>query len=124
MLIVKKEINNMTIFRISCFLTAISIGLNALGYHALSHTLSTSQLAIFETASRYLLFGSLWLLALSRPQEALSRRPIYVIMAGLFLFCGSLFLYLVIPVKGLMMVTPVGGVLMMGGFVFLGVRER
>lgn len=47
----------MSLFRLSSFLTAIAIGLNALGYHSLTQLLTSSQLSIFKTGSRYLLLA-------------------------------------------------------------------
>ena len=114
----------MTLFRLSCFLTAIAIGLNALGHHALTTILTPNKLAIFETASHYLLLGGLWLMILKRPTTTLPKRPIQLLLLGLVLFCGSLFLYLLLPVKGLMLITPLGGILLMMAFVVLGIKTK
>lgn len=112
------------IFRISCIITAIAIGLNALGAHALSNSLTPNQLSIFETASRYLLMGGMWLMILKKPDRNLPKSSIYLILLGLTVFCGSLFLYLLFSAKIIMIATPFGGIMLMLGFILLGINKK
>jgi uncharacterized membrane protein YgdD (TMEM256/DUF423 family) len=106
-------------------LTALAIAIQAFGHHALVPYLDTNQLAMFETAARYLMWASIWVLVVSQ-SEFLNRSawPVWVILTGVFLFCGSLFFYILIPFKPLMMLTPLGGVCMILGFLILGLSKR
>lgn len=109
-------------FKAACFLTAIGIASHAFGHHSLRGVLTDSHMAIFETASRYLLLSGIWFLALLRP-NTLAQTPLKVIFSGAMIFCGSLLLYLVLQHPLLMMITPLGGVMMIAGFVYLGVKS-
>jgi len=107
------------LFRFGLLLTGIAIALNAVGYHALQPHLDAKQLSMYETASRYSLFGGLWFLVLgsAQTQFLLSKKGLILIQTGLTLFCGSLFLYLLYPLKFLMFITPIGGLCLIIGFV-------
>lgn len=110
-------------FKLASFLTALGIAAHAFGHHSLKSSLEPSQMAIFETASRYLLFAGIWFLALLRP-TTLPETPLRIIFLGLILFSGSLLTYLVVKAPLLMMLTPIGGVLMISGFILLGLTSK
>lgn len=108
----------------ACFLMALAIGMGAFGHHVLAHSVPPSRIVLFETASRYLMFGGIWLLVLTKPAGPLPQRPIQVILSGVLLFSGALLAYLALPIKVFMLLVPVGGVTMMAGFVMLGLQTR
>lgn len=114
------------LFRIGLFLTALSVALNAMGYHALKHRLEPIHLATFETASRYMMWMAIWimLLAIARIHFYMSRMAFFSILIGGALFCGSLFLYLVWPFKPLVFVTPIGGILIIMGFLVASLKKK
>jgi uncharacterized membrane protein YgdD (TMEM256/DUF423 family) len=114
-------VKEITMLRFGFLITAMAIALNAFGYHMLRSVLSPKELSMFETASRYFLFGGLWVMIIGLAQFhiTLSEKGVRFVILGLCLFCGSLFLYLLFHVKLLMFITPIGGLLMMIGFILL-----
>lgn len=115
-----------TLFRLGLLLTGISIALNAFGHHALKPILSVPQLSMFETASTYLVWGSLWMLilALGYIPFHLPKVSIYTIFSGVILFCGSLLGYILYPTPLLMALTPFGGLLMISGFLVSALTKK
>ena len=113
-------------FRLGLLLTSLAIALNAMGYHALQPRLTVQQLSLFETASRYSILGGIWLmiLGLASSQMALSKKGTNLIAIGLLLFCGSLFAYIVFPIKALMILTPLGGASMIIGFLLCALKKK
>lgn len=112
------------LFRLGSLITAVAVGLNALGAHFLSGHLTASELNMFDTASRYLLIGGLWILVFTRQSIRLSERSLSIIMIGLLFFSGSLLAYLITQAKFLMFLTPIGGVMIISGFVLLAIRSK
>lgn len=96
----------------------LSVALGAFGAHGLQHTLTPKWMKVYQTAVQYhqihalvLLFVGL-ALQLSLPvttQRWLSRSAI-LLLIGLVLFCGSLYLLATIHTHWLGIVTPIGGV--------------
>ena len=78
---------------------------------------------MFETASQYLLFGGLWLLSLTRTPK-LPKYALALLITGIALFCGSLLIYLILPIKALMLLTPIGGLTLIAAFVYLGLNAN
>lgn len=109
---------------ISFLIIGTGIFLNAVGYHLFKSLLSSSHLSIYETASRYWLWGGIWLglIEIASNQFVFSKLGRFCIYAGWVMFCCSLFLYLLFPYPILMMVTPLGGILMIMGFLIMGIR--
>lgn len=104
---------------------ALSVVAGAFGAHGLKNHLGPEQLALWETAARYLMYGGLGivltgLLGLQEPRRGL------VIAAGLLL-AGSLIFSSTVAVlalggpRWLGAITPVGGLGMVIGFVTLAV---
>ncbi|RAP36446.1 hypothetical protein DID80_05430 [Candidatus Marinamargulisbacteria bacterium SCGC AAA071-K20] len=111
----------MTLLRSGFLLTAIAVALNAFGHHILRGILPPKDLSMFDTAARYLLFGGAWVMIMGLAQFhiALPKTGVRLVISGLSVFCGSLFLYLLFHVKLLMFLTPIGGLLMIFGFLML-----
>jgi uncharacterized membrane protein YgdD (TMEM256/DUF423 family) len=108
-------------------LLALATVAGALGAHALRDVLDARQLASLDTAVDYQFFHSLGLLAvalcLARTTEAGAARLLevaaWLLVAGVLCFSGSLYLLLAGGPRLLGPVTPVGGVLLiMGWLVF------
>ena len=105
-------------FYFGCLLMGLAIAIQAFGHHALLPLLDAKQLTMFDTASRYVMWGSVWVMVLGIASRFLrvSSFGMALIFTGLMLFCGSLFVYIIVPSPLLMMVTPIGGVFMIAGF--------
>ncbi|ADV67725.1 DUF423 domain-containing protein [Deinococcus maricopensis] len=103
-------------------LAGSGVALGAFGAHALKNTLSTEALATFETGVRYQMYAGLGTLALAAlPGQ--TRAPT-LIGAGAVVFSGSLYTLTLTGQKWLGAVTPIGGALMIAGFVLAAVDAR
>ncbi len=103
------------------------IGLGAFGAHALTHQLTPDQLAVWHTGVQYQLYHSLGLLVLglyaqSSPQL---QRTAACWALGILLFSGSLYALALGAPHLLGLLTPLGGVLFMAGWLSLiSVRSK
>lgn len=108
---------------------ALAIVLGAFGAHALSAGPGERALAWFDTASRYHLLHSAALLAGALAPAAGARRvPCTVActlwLAGMVVFCGSLYVMAVFDLPRLGAITPLGGAALIAGWVALGFAAR
>ena len=99
------------------------VALGAFGAHALKARLSPEQLATFEVAVRYQLIHALALLAVA---WAITRWPGraahasgWLFTIGTLLFSGSLYALTLAGVRGIGVVTPIGGVALLLGWLCL-----
>ncbi|HUN25546.1 MAG TPA: DUF423 domain-containing protein [Steroidobacteraceae bacterium] len=97
--------------------------LGALAAHALPGRISAQQLDVFDTAVRYHFYHALGLLAIGLTARALDSALIRwsagLILAGIVLFSGSLYLLSLGAPRPIGLVTPLGGVaLIVGWLVF------
>ena len=104
-------------------LLALATLLGAFGAHALKAQLPQDRLQVYETAVRYHFIHSLGLLAigvLMRSMDAEKLRWCAVILlAGIILFSGSLYLLTFGAPRPIGVVTPVGGLLLIVGWVLV-----
>ena len=112
-------------FRVAATLGLLGVALGAFGAHALKPTLSAFQTAdLWQTAVLYQLLHALALLTLAATDRA-SRLLTVLWLVGLLCFSGSLYLLAVTEWKAyLWPFTPLGGLLLMGGWLLLVVRGR
>ncbi len=106
---------------------ALSVVFGALGAHALKKILTESQLQSFETGVKYQMYHAIVLLVLglffnfeTRLQSSMG----WMFITGVFLFSLSIYLLSLSSVLGLNLrflgpVTPLGGLLMILGWIFL-----
>jgi uncharacterized membrane protein YgdD (TMEM256/DUF423 family) len=105
----------------------IAIILGAFGAHALKKILSVEQLNSFEVGQKYLMYHALFLLFVGSTKmvdEARKKTVFYLILIGTILFSGSIFLLTTsaisnIDFKFIGPVTPIGGLLLLGGWFWL-----
>lgn len=102
---------------------ALVVMAGAFGAHALEGALAPRLVAAFETGVRYQAWHTLALLAVLawRGTSALAgqRLAMGLWAAGMLLFSGSLYAMALTGARGLGMITPVGGVLMIAGWLAL-----
>ena len=102
----------------------IAVALGAFGAHALKQKLSTDMLAVWRTAVEYQFYHALALLligVLARQMPASSFNAAGICFAaGVLLFSGSLYALALSDVRMLGAVTPLGGLLFLMGWIFLG----
>ena len=92
----------------------LAVAMGAFGAHLLKTRLAPEMMAVYETAVHYHFYHALGLLvvgllALHVPAAALLGWVGGLMAAGLILFCGSLYTLSLSDVRGLGMITPVGG---------------
>ena len=101
-------------------LIALATVLGAFGAHALKTHLSPDKLAVYETAVRYHFIHALGLLVigvlLRSADGELLRRSATLVLVGIILFSGSLYLLTFGAPRLLGVVTPLGGLALIGGW--------
>ena len=108
-------------------LLMLAVSLGALGSHFLKSRLSQDALSSFEVGVRYLIYHSFAILlinTLSALDSNVKSTFVKLILAGVFLFSGSIFLLATKelhgwPVKLLGPITPVGGLLLISAWGYL-----
>lgn len=103
-------------------LLGLGVALGAFGAHGLKSMVSPELLAVFETGVRYQVYHGLALLVLGAyPQQ---RRAPAWLLAGALVFAVSLYLLALTGVRWLGAITPLGGVLMLVGWVMAALDFR
>ena len=101
-------------------LIALATVLGAFGAHALKAHLSPDKLAVYETAVRYHFIHALGLLVigvlLRSVDGELLRWSATLVLVGIILFSGSLYLLTFGAPRLLGVVTPLGGLALIGGW--------
>jgi uncharacterized membrane protein YgdD (TMEM256/DUF423 family) len=113
----------MTWVKIGSFLMFLAVALGAFGSHALRAKLSEHYLDVYKTAVLYHFIHalSLFVVAWVTTQTQNSNVALAGIcfLTGIFLFSGSLYLLSVTGIKWLGVITPLGGLSFLSGWVFL-----
>lgn len=104
---------------------AVGVAAGAFGAHALSGRLAPRMLEVYETAVRYQMYHALALLAVAwlatlSPGRA-PRVAGWAFVAGILLFSGSLYALVFSGVRAFGVITPLGGVAFIIGWIALGV---
>ncbi len=104
----------------------VGVALGAFGAHALEGKVKPEDLPIWETAVRYQMYHALALIAVGIMQQlpTLSQSAHLALSAMLFsagiaLFSGSLYLLVLTDRRWLGAITPLGGLLMLAGWLTL-----
>ncbi|MCF6262737.1 MAG: DUF423 domain-containing protein [Xanthomonadales bacterium] len=107
---------------IAALLGATAVLAGALGAHGLKAILTPAQLVTWKMASFYQLVHAVLLMALAVSVliELRSFRLVSkVLLFGVLFFSGSLYLFLLTGIKFLTILTPIGGVLLVGAWLLL-----
>ena len=111
----------MTLFLLlGSVFAAISILFGAFGAHILKEKLSSDQLVVFEIATRYMMYHSFGLLIFGLLGYILNEEIITVpgimMVVGIVIFSGSLYLVALGGFKKFGMITPIGGVVLIASW--------
>jgi uncharacterized membrane protein YgdD (TMEM256/DUF423 family) len=113
------------LLRIAAISAALAVAAGAFGAHGLRNVLTPARLEVWQTASHYHLVMSAVLVALGlavRTSDAPMPLAAWLLLAGVVVFSGSLYL-LCLTNRGILgAVTPIGGTLLIAGFIVLAVR--
>ena len=104
---------------------ALSVACGAFGAHGLKQSLNREQLEIWETAARYQMYQGLGLLAVGLLAMRHCRAPIHcagaTMAVGSLIFSGCLYALVLTGQRWLGAVVPIGGVLMIVGWICLAI---
>ena len=116
------------IISIGSFNAAVAVLLNAFGAHGLKGRLEPRWLDVFETACRYHLWHAIGLILLGllapRLMQARCTMIASLMLAGIILFSGSLYLLSLTQLTWLGMITPFGGLSFISAWLLLGWSMR
>ena len=101
----------------------VGVGAGAFGAHGLKAILTADMLAIWQTAVLYQMIHGLGIfgiasLAAHRPEKTLTFCAL-LMLAGIILFSGSLYVLALSGIRVLGAVTPIGGVAFIAGWALL-----
>lgn len=102
----------------------LAVALGAFGAHALKSRLAPELLTIWQTGVTYHLAHALGLLLIGvllhqHAEGFFIRWAGWLLLAGIVLFSGSLYLLAITGVRALGAITPLGGVALLGGWAAL-----
>jgi uncharacterized membrane protein YgdD (TMEM256/DUF423 family) len=105
-------------------LAALAVILGAFGAHFLKTTLTAVALQTFETAVRYQFYHAFALLAAGIIYKDFSNKKVEwagrLFVAGMVLFCGSLYMLCALPtLRWIGAITPLGGLCFIAGWLLL-----
>ena len=109
---------NRLLVAIGAINAAIAVAAGAFAAHALKSRLEARALEVFETGARYHMYHALAIIAAGL---VAARTPGWIFLAGIVLFCGSLYALALSDVKVLGAITPFGGLAFLVGWVWLAV---
>ncbi len=104
----------------------LAVALGAFGAHGLKHRLPADLMAVYQTGVQYHLFHALGLLLIGlliqqAVVSALANWAGWLIAVGIVLFSGSLYALSISGVRALGMITPLGGLAFLAGWLLLAV---
>jgi uncharacterized membrane protein YgdD (TMEM256/DUF423 family) len=113
------------VIRVAATLGFLGVALGAFGAHGLKARLSPAMLEVYRTGVLYHLLHAVALLAVALGAERLARpRAVGTLFtAGVIVFSGSLYALALTGVGTLGAVAPLGGLLLMAGWVTLAINK-
>ena len=103
---------------------ALGVILGAFGAHGLKNKLTPDLLAVYQTGVEYHLYHALGLilvgiLAVQFPQVSGLKLGGWLLLAGILIFSGSLYVLAISGVRWLGAITPIGGLAFIAGWVWI-----
>jgi len=116
-------------FIIGAFNAALAIALGAFGAHGLEDRVSEHYLEVFETGVRYHMYSALGLMLVSLlakfvQESKLLLNGAWLLLAGMLIFSVSLYILVLTGYSKLGMITPIGGVAMVAGWICVALSAR
>ena len=119
---------NRTIFLTGILFGALAIILGAFGAHGLEKLITVDAIQTFETGVKYQMYHAILLLVLgnmTQLSEKSKKLTYYLVVAGIFMFSFSIYLLATnsltsFDFKTIGYVTPIGGLLLILGWLVLG----
>ena len=103
---------------------ALAVILGAFGAHALKTRLLPEMMSVYQTGTDYHFLHALGLVAVGLaadrlPQTGLVKWSGWTMLAGIVIFCGSLYLLSLSGMRGFGAITPLGGAGLIGSWLLL-----
>lgn len=104
----------------------LAVALGAFGAHGLKNSLSLQALQTWDTAVTYHFFHALGLLAVAIIQRDFPKVHAsgWLMLAGIIIFSGSLYILSLTGIKALGMITPIGGLCFMAAWLWLAIKVK
>ena len=116
---------NKTILITAAILLALAVALGAFGAHALKDKLTEEMVRVYQTGVQYHFYHALGMLLVGMLTAYKTSKYLnwsaWLLVAGILLFSGSLYILAITGIKGLGAVTPFGGVSFIVGWVLLAI---
>ena len=111
-------------FVLACFSSFIAVAFGAFGAHALKTKIAPEFLSTFEIGVRYQLFHSIAIFVVAwassvRPEIDFEMAG-WLFVAGIVLFSVSLYLLSLTGLRQFAIITPLGGMSFLAGWIWLG----
>lgn len=117
------SVTQQILFASGALLAFLSVAAGSFGAHLLKLRLSADQLVIFETAVRYQMFHAIALMIVGLGLQFFSSNWLigsgWLFLLGTVIFSGSLYILIFTGQRAWGMLTPIGGVLFLLGWLFL-----
>jgi uncharacterized membrane protein YgdD (TMEM256/DUF423 family) len=101
----------------------VAVAAGAFGTHGLQHRLDAHGLQVFETGARYQMYHALAIglaaFAMRGNAVAPAQGAAVLYLAGIVLFSGSLYVLALTNLRAVALITPVGGLAFLAGWVAL-----
>ncbi len=119
----------MIFFRYGALFMFLGVVMGAFGGHALKYSLLEESQHIYHIAVLYHLIHALGLLAVGwlstlKPNEMLVRQAGLAFVVGIVLFSGSLYLLSITGIKKFGMITPIGGLSFLAGWLMIALAAK
>lgn len=112
---------SLTLFRVAAVLCLLAVGLGAFGAHALKPMLTArDMLGAWEKAVLYQFIHAVALLALAMVPNV-NRPAAMLLLIGVALFSGSLYVMALTNARMLGAITPLGGLCFLAGWAWLAI---
>ena len=109
-------------------LAALAVAIGAFGAHGIKDRVSEGDLRIFETGVKYQFYHALGLIIIGilgyHFDPSMLKLPSSLMMAGIIIFSGSLYILVLSGQRWLGAITPIGGTLFIVSWILLLIRLR
>ena len=117
---------NMNYFTIGAASACLVIMIGAFGAHGLKEVLDDYGKSIFEKAVLYQMFHTIGILLLGLISKTMPEINLDIVgwsfILGIIIFSGSLYILAITGTKSLGMITPIGGLLFIIGWIMLFIK--
>jgi uncharacterized membrane protein YgdD (TMEM256/DUF423 family) len=106
------------------FLAFISVALGAFAAHGLQNKIDEHMINIFQKGAQYQMYHALAIMLIGILLKLFPAGNLFIIsawlfIAGIFLFSGSLYIYSTSGVRAFAIITPIGGLAFLAGWLVL-----